>query len=246
VDSRYVNEHPEARPGLFACLSVTDTGLGMDAETLNHIFEPFFTTKGPGKGTGLGLATVYGIASQHHGWITVDSQPGKGTTFKVYFPAASKAQEQNLRQPRPVLLGGNETILVVEDEPALRELVREILRQKGYQVLAAASGLHALQICNDLGGAIDLLLTDIMLPEGVLGHELANLVWTNRPDLKVIFTSGYSPDTALPDGLSTGRAGYLQKPYPPEALVAIVRETLDRTENVLAAEATHPGILQAV
>jgi len=227
IDEAFVHQHPEARCGYFVCLSVSDTGHGMDATTLSRIFEPFFTTKEVGKGTGLGLATVYGIVKQHQGWLEVDSQPGQGTSFKVFLPVSSKAPAGEYRRKPKEARGGDETILVVEDEPALRELVQEILRKKGYAVLEAGTGVQALKLWQQHTEDIDLLLTDMMMPEGVSGRELAEKILAERPEVKVLYTSGYSLDIvsagfALKDGLN-----FLQKPYQPETLAQMVRDCLD-------------------
>jgi len=227
IDEGYVQRHSEARAGNFVCLSIGDTGHGMDAATMTRIFEPFFTTKEIGKGTGLGLATVYGIVKQHQGWVEVESQVGQGTSFKVFLPVPTKADAREVMQQPKVAPGGTETILVVEDEPALRELVQEILQKKGYRVLDAATGVEALKLWEQHKEDIDLLLTDMMMPDGVGGRELAERVLEERADLKVIYSSGYSLDsvgngTQLGDGRN-----FLQKPYDPETLAQMVRDCLN-------------------
>ena len=227
IDDGYVQRHPEARTGFFVCLSVSDTGHGMDAATLSRIFEPFFTTKDVGKGTGLGLATVYGIVKQHQGWVKVESTVGRGTTFKVFLPASSKALATVHTTMRTEVPGGDETILVVEDEPALRDLVQEILQKKGYKVLEASTGAQALKLWERHCDKIDLLLTDMMMPEGVSGRELAERVLTEKPSLKVIYTSGYSLDVVNPGFSIKDGLNFLQKPYQPEILVQMVRNCLD-------------------
>jgi two-component system cell cycle sensor histidine kinase/response regulator CckA len=229
IDEAYVQQHPDARPGEFVCLKVSDTGCGMERATLARIFEPFFTTKEVGKGTGLGLATVYGIVKQHQGWIEVASQPGAGTTFKVYFPASEKPIEAAPERGRAdnKVSGGHETILVVEDEPVLRELARMILKDYKYEVLEAASGLEALQVWEKHKGRIDLLLTDMVMPEGMSGRELAERLRRQKPDLKVIYTSGYSSDVMGQENAARD-IKFLQKPYPPPELAQAVRECLDR------------------
>ncbi len=228
IDDQYVQRHPEARTGFFVCLSISDTGHGMDAATITRIFEPFFTTKEIGKGTGLGLSTVYGIVKQHQGWVEVESQVGKGTTFKVFLPASSKALRQADAGKPKEAPGGNETILVVEDEAALRELVQEILHKKGYRVLGAATGVQALDVWRQHRDNIDLLLTDMMMPEGVSGRDLAEKVLADRPELKVIYTSGYSLDVVSPGFTLKDGLNFLQKPYHPEILAQMVRDCLDR------------------
>lgn len=219
------NRHPEARPGRFVCLTVADTGCGMDARTLSRLFEPFFTTKDVGKGTGMGLATVYGIVKQHQGWIEVESQPGHGSTFRVLLPALTQAPPAPLlpqtRPPQP-----NAVILVVEDEPDLRLLAREILEEYGYRVLTAANGPEALETWNQQQGQVDLLLTDMVMPGGMSGEELASELQQRRPDLKVIYTSGYSVDF-VGRKLETGPGvRFLAKPYPPAKLMELIQECL--------------------
>ncbi len=167
ISEAHAQAHSESRPGSFVCLGVTDTGSGMDAGTLGRVFEPFFTTKEVGKGTGLGLATVYGIVKQHQGWIEADSEVGRGTTFKVFLPIQSKAPFQAKDPAQNRTPGGQETVLVVEDEPALRELVKEILEKKGYTILEADNGVQALEIWETQQHTIDLLLTDMMMPQGI-------------------------------------------------------------------------------
>jgi len=228
IDDTYAQLHPEARLGQFVRLSVTDNGTGMSKETLSRIFEPFFTTKEVGKGTGLGLATVYGIVKQHNGWIDVESESGKGTTFVIHLPASSKSFDTTFeRAPqKPAVKGGHETILLVEDEPVLRELARVILKDYQYQVLEAGTGAEAIRMWEQHHGKIDLLLTDMVMPEGMSGRELAEQLRSRKPELKVIYTSGYSEDVM---GNETGvrDAMFLQKPYPPPLLAKTVRECLD-------------------
>jgi len=228
VNEAYVKSHPDARLGLFVCLRVTDTGSGMDAATLDRIFEPFFTTKTVGKGTGLGLATVYGIVRQHKGWIEVTSEVGKGTTFSIFFPASAVPVESASRQSSAATIqGGHETILIVEDEPVLRELAQLILKSCGYNVLEATSGVEALSICERRPEPIHLLLTDMMLPEGLSGRELAGQLLVKQPKLKVIITSGYTVDETGGEKLPKDGYKFLQKPYNHLTLAKIVRETLD-------------------
>jgi signal transduction histidine kinase/DNA-binding response OmpR family regulator len=228
IGEKYVCLHQEARVGQFVCLSVTDTGCGMDRKTLDRIFEPFFSTKEVGKGTGLGLATVYGIVKQHGGWIDVASQVGKGTTFEVYLPASGKGSENNGENAAaPSLVrGGSETILLVEDEVVLREFVGEVLHQYDYRVVQAGSGVEALRAWDENQGKIDLLLTDMVMPEGMTGHELATQLRRRKPDLKLIFTSGYSAEATGID-FNHDNAKFLSKPYLPSQLAQIVRVCLD-------------------
>jgi CheY-like chemotaxis protein len=239
IGQAYAGQHADARPGSFVCLTVTDTGCGMDRKTLERIFEPFFSTKEVGKGTGLGLATVYGLVKQHQGWVEVSSTVNVGTTFNIFFPAAQRAlQEESLPQVAAPVRGGNETIMVVEDEPVLREMVCEILKQHDYQVIEAASGVEALRVWDEFDGRVDLLLTDMVMPEGMTGRELATQLKKRKPDLKVIYSSGYSPESNGRE-LSQFDTVFLAKPYMPPQLARTVRQSLDAavrrtTEAVLA------------
>jgi signal transduction histidine kinase len=228
IDDAYVGQHPESHPGWFVRLSVTDSGTGMSQETLARIFEPFFTTKEVGKGTGLGLATVYGIVKQHGGWVEVESELGVGTTFTVHLPASSKAFDTTFERisQKPAVKGGHETILLVEDEPVLRELARVILKDYQYEVLEASTGVEALKVWDQHAGKIDLLLTDMVMPEGMTGRELAEELKIRKPELKVVYTSGYSSDVMGGD-LGLRDTMFLQKPYPPPLLAKTVRECLD-------------------
>jgi len=216
--------HPEARAGQFVCLSVTDNGCGMDAATQSHIFEPFFTTKEVGKGTGLGLATVYGIVKQHEGWIEVASEVGQGTTFNIFFPASAEPVAAPAEETLPTaeVRGGNETILIVEDEPIVREMAQLILEEYGYRVLEAGNGVEALAVWEQHQDAIDLLLTDVVMPEGMTGKELADKLSARQPKLKVLITSGYTAEEQI-----TGGTRFLQKPYNRQTLAQAVRDCLD-------------------
>ena len=233
IDEDYVKSHADAWAGRFVRLRVTDTGIGMDAATLHRIFEPFFTTKEVGKGTGLGLATVYGIVKQHEGWVEANSEPKKGATFYVYFPASDKTASPRKAEPAPVAIatGGNETILIVEDEPILREMARDILAGYGYRILEASSGKEALNNWQEKSDEIDLLLTDMVMPEGISGAELARQLLAGHPRLKVIFTSGYTANEVNTELLVKMRARYLQKPYTHADLAKTVRECLDKTAD---------------
>jgi PAS domain S-box-containing protein len=225
-----------ARAGRFVCLQVTDTGCGMDATTLSRIFEPFFTTKEVGKGTGLGLATVYGIVKQHNGWIEVSSTIGAGSTFSVFFPAISKtAENRHEKSPAAVKLrGSGETILLVEDEADLREMTRDVLRGYDYRIVEAGSGVEALKAWDAADGKIDLLLTDMVMPDGLNGRQLAALLRKRSPDLKVIYSSGYS--AALLAGGSDSLDGlFLSKPYSPPELATLVRTCLDEEGTMAPA-----------
>ena len=233
IDDNHAKAHADARAGQFIRLRVADTGSGMDIPTLHRIFEPFFTTKEVGKGTGLGLATVYGIVKQHEGWIEVNSEPGKGSTFDVFFPASDKIIPPKTTQPVPAaaMTGGSETILIVEDEPVLREMARDILSEYGYHIFEACSGREALDTWQRKMNQIDLLLTDMVMPEGVSGADLAKQLRLNHPHLKVIFTSGYTTTEVKTDLLVKMHARFLQKPYTHADLAKTVRDCLDKTEN---------------
>lgn len=239
IDEPHTLLHPESRPGPFVCLSVKDTGCGMDAPTLARIFEPFFTTKEVGKGTGLGLATVYGIVKQHEGWVEVASEPGVGSTFSVYLPACL-APLETPEPPAPATIttacGGRETILLVEDEPVLRELATMILTAGGHEVLEADNGREALKIWEANRHRIDLLLTDMVMPEGISGMELATRLRATKPELKIVIASGYSMDDLDTEFVQRGNAIFLQKPYTHVTLAQAIRTCLDRK-----AEERPPG-----
>jgi CheY-like chemotaxis protein len=209
-----------------AVLTVRDTGMGMDAETRSHIFEPFFSTKGPGKGTGLGLATVYGIVQQSRGEVTVETAPGEGSTFHVSLPLAEGVplvpDAGPGAAPSPA---GTETILLVEDEDAVRELTREVLDAGGYEVLEARNGPEALELAQSHRGDIDLLLADVIMPR-MSGRELAERLRTLRPGTKVLFVSGYTDDAVLRHGVLQDEVPFLQKPFAPRDLEQKVREVL--------------------
>jgi CheY-like chemotaxis protein len=222
-----VREVPGLDPGSYVRLSVRDTGLGMEEETQSHLFEPFFTTKAKGKGTGLGLSTVYGIVKQSGGSIVVESHPGKGTTFKIYFPRVeegSRRVEGATGTSDPAR--GRETILLVEDEPSVRGLVFEALRVNGYTVLEAKHGIEALLTGTRHMGPIHLLLTDVVMPQ-MSGPEVADKLTTLRPDMKVLYMSGYPDHPVFAQGSLKKATAFLQKPFTPNVLVQKVREVLD-------------------
>ena len=228
LDEAHVQRHPEARVGRFVCVSKTDTGCGIPPENLQRIFEPFFTTKEVGKGTGLGLATVYGIVKQHQGWIEVESTVGKGTTFRIYIPYVGSAQAETEKPTTQISIrGGTETILLVEDERSVRELVSRVLQKYGYKILPVGNGVEALETWNQHKNEISLLFTDLVMPDNMNGRELAEKLWAERPGLKVIFTSGYSTDIVGKDFKLEPGLNYLQKPYQPQALALAVRRCLD-------------------
>ena len=226
VDENYVRRHSvEMKPGPYVVLALTDTGIGMDAATQTRIFEPFFTTKEVGKGTGLGLATVYGIVKQSNGFIWVYSEPGLGTTFKVYFPRNDAPVEASRELPvGPVQAVGTKTILLAEDEPVLRESIAEYLRARGYEVLEAGSGPAAVGVCETHRGSIDLLITDAIMP-GFGGQQVAKRVSERYPAIRIVYTSGYT-DRALDPGISGPRAIFLQKPFSLQVLGETVRRLL--------------------
>ncbi len=224
------SRRPDLRAGNFICLSVSDRGCGIPPQDLGRIFEPFFTTKEVGKGTGLGLATVYGIMKQHHGWIEVESQVNQGATFKVYFPqieAKSDPAQPGEEPAADTIRGGAETILVVEDEAPVRQLVCELLSAYGYNVLQAESGRKALELWKSCRERVDLMLTDLVMPDRLNGRQLAEQLWADRPDLKVVFTSGYSAEVVGKDFVLQPGIHYLQKPYPPGTLATKIRDCLD-------------------
>ncbi len=226
LDEGYARTHVAVRPGPHVMLVVSDTGTGMDEATKARLFEPFFTTKTPGKGTGLGLATVYGIVKQAGGNIWVYSEPGHGTTFKVYLPRVDEAAEPLGLEPAGPPRGGFEVVLLVEDDAAVRALVREALGSYGYRVLEAADAEQALRLAEEHGAGIALLITDVVMPR-TGGRELARRLTELRPDTKVLFLSGYTSDAILHHGILDRGVAFLQKPFTPEALARRVRQILD-------------------
>ena len=227
LDAEYVRRHMGARPGPHVMLSVADSGVGIPREILPHIFEPFFTTKEQGKGTGLGLATVYGIVKQSGGYIEVDSEPDQGTTFRIYLPRVDAAAPAPERSSRPsAAAGGTETVLLVEDEEGVRELARDILRASGYTVIEARNGSEALLLYERHQGPLDPLLTDVVMPR-MSGRELAERLAPLRPSMSVLYMSGYTDDAVIRHGVLGADTAFLQKPFTPATLVQRVRETLD-------------------
>lgn len=227
IDESYFRTHLEAPGGPCVMLVVTDTGCGMDESTQANMFEPFFTTKEPGKGTGLGLATAYGIIKQSGGNITAYSEPGQGTTFKIYLPANEMAAHSLAAAPARPAQGGHETILLVEDEAMVRSLVQSILQAEGYTVLEASHGSKALALAARHQGPIDLLLTDVVMPQ-MSGRELAEQLKTLRPQIKLLYMSGYTDDAVVRHGLLTAEVEYLSKPFSPNSLISKVREVLNK------------------
>jgi CheY-like chemotaxis protein len=240
LDIADTETHHQARSGRFVRLRVSDTGAGMDTATLGHIFEPFFTTKDIGKGTGLGLATVYGIVKQHEGWVEAKSEPGKGSTFDVFFPATDEvpaAAKEETTFPAPVVTSGTETVLIVEDEAILRSMARDILEGCGYQIIEASTGKEALEVWKQQTSRIDLLLTDMVMPEGISGVDLAERLQASQPHLRVVFTSGYAANEVNREMLAKTRARFLPKPYTRDELAQTVRECLDKSGGTGDTEA---------
>ncbi len=226
LDAAYKEEHQQVIPGPYVMLALGDTGSGMDRGTQSRIFDPFFTTKELGKGTGLGLATVYGIVKQSDGYIWVYSELGKGTIFKIYLPRVEQSpRPAKQEEPEPAVLRGCETILLAEDSESLREMAREYLETVGYTVLEAVSGAEALQLAKNYCGTIHLLLTDVVMPE-MSGPELAQQMLLLHPGTKIIFTSGYTDDAIARQGVLDPSVAFIQKPYRPKALARKIREVL--------------------
>ncbi len=224
VDEKLALQHTGLRPGEYVLLIVTDTGSGMDLKVQARVFEPFFTTKEKGKGTGLGLATVYGIVKQSDGYISVESAPGQGTTFRIYLPQVAAEASAPAQAETPPRVTGSETILLVEDEESVRRLARAFLENRGYTVLEARDGAHAIELCERQSQLIHLMVTDVVMPK-MSGHELAQRVAPLRPDMRVLFVSGYTGDSLAQLGPS---AAFLEKPFGPGDLVKKVRQILDQ------------------
>jgi signal transduction histidine kinase len=231
LDEAYALKHAGVTPGSYVMLAVSDTGQGMSAETLSHIFEPFFTTKEVGKGSGMGLATVYGIVQQSGGHVWVYSEPGRGSTFKVYLPRVEAPAEQTARTAGSELtIRGTETILVCEDDPQVRDLTVALLKACGYLVLELENPLEADRVCQQHAGRIDLLLTDVVMRE-MSGPELARRMQTLRPQSKVLFMSGYANNAIVHQGVLDAGIAFLAKPFTPSALAGKVRDVLDQARE---------------
>jgi two-component system, cell cycle sensor histidine kinase and response regulator CckA len=226
LDDIFALRHPDVKPGSYVLLSVRDSGVGMDPETQVHIFEPFFTTKKPGKGTGLGLSTVYGIVKQSAGHVEAESELDSGTTFRVYLPCVKDEAEAPSLLKALSLVGGGETILLVEDSAPLRELVQEMLAGLGYNVLAFGRPLEAIRSVERYVGPIALLVTDVVMPE-INGRVLAETLVRARPEMKVLYTSGYASDTCVDQGEIDVGSPLLEKPFTRDILARRVRELLD-------------------
>ena len=232
LDSAYTRDHAVVAPGPYVFLAVSDTGIGMSAETVAHIFEPFYTTKESGRGTGLGLSTVYGIVKQSDGYVWVYSELGKGTTFKVYLPRVTDAvQVSPPETPASTSQKGHETILLVEDEDDVRELTQMVLSKRGYNVIEAHSPAEAERLAGHGGPEIHLLLTDLVMP-GISGRELAKRLTARFPHLRVMFMSGYTYNVIAQNGTLEEGISFLQKPFTPQLLMEKVREALDRPVSV--------------
>jgi two-component system, cell cycle sensor histidine kinase and response regulator CckA len=226
LDEEYTKSHQSAKPGRHVMLAISDTGHGMGEETQEHIFEPFFSTKGE-HGTGLGLSTVYGIVKQHGGNIWVYSEPGRGTTFKIYLPVADTLEAEEKARPEQSLdLKGSETILIVEDNDQVRHLAKSVLSRNGYRVLDAKDGGEALEILGGYEGPVHLLLSDVVLP-GMNGKELYQEALEMRPSIKVLYMSGYTGNVIAHRGVLDEGVQFIQKPFTVHGLAAKVRELLD-------------------
>jgi CheY-like chemotaxis protein len=226
LDGSFAAEHFGVTEGPHVLLAVSDTGTGMDKETQSRIFEPFFTTKDPGKGTGLGLSTVFGIVQQSGGSIWVYSEPGVGTSFKLYFPCALGDADEAIESAPPAAIHGTETVLLVEDQDEVRRVASEILRRQGYCVLETRNAGEALLECERHSRTIHLLLTDVVMPR-MNGRELAERLLKTRPGLRVLYMSGYTENAVVDHGILDSGIAYLQKPLVPLALARRVREVLD-------------------
>jgi CheY-like chemotaxis protein len=227
LNEDFCRRHSYGRPGNHVVLEITDTGIGMDTATLDHIFEPFFSTKKPGEGTGLGLATVYGVVKQHNGFIDVHSEPGKGTMFQVYFPASAGVPVER-NSPKPQMsLTGSETVLVAEDHEGLRELIEEVLNDHGYKTILADNGESAVRLFKENCEQIKIVILDVTMPI-LTGPDAYDRMSAIRPGVPVIFTTGHTEEVAALNSRLEAGAAFLQKPYAPDKLSQMVRNALDR------------------
>jgi CheY-like chemotaxis protein len=225
-DSDYVRRHVFAKPGKYMLISVTDTGNGMDANTKEKIFEPFYTTKDVGKGTGLGLSMVYGIVKQHNGYVNVYSEPGKGTTFKIYLPVIAREADKLVTAVLPPVTGGTETILIAEDAVMVRDLAKNILEEYGYHVIIAENGMDAIEVYRSNPG-IALLILDVIMP-GKNGKEVYAEIRGSKPDIRALFMSGYTANIIHKKGILDSGTEFISKPFSPNAFLRKVREVLDK------------------
>jgi signal transduction histidine kinase/CheY-like chemotaxis protein len=226
LDDSYVGRHISAKPGQYILLAVSDTGAGMDQATQARLFEPFFTTKGTGKGTGLGLSTVFGIVKQSGGSVEVYSEPGRGTSVKVYLPRIDQPVSLDTEAEQLRVQRGSETILLVEDDEMVRTLVRETLQREGYRILDAPGPIDAKRIADQHKGVIQLMITDVVMPK-ISGRDLADQLLKRRPDMKVLYMSGYTDNAVLNNGILSKEVAFLQKPFTPATLTHKVREVLE-------------------
>jgi CheY-like chemotaxis protein len=233
LDESYASGHADVTPGPYVMLAVNDTGMGIPEQIRAYIFDPFFTTKELGKGTGLGLSTVYGIVKQSGGHIWVYSEPGSGTSFKIYFPSVDSNAEpkptgHDVEVEKLKTTGGSETLLIVEDDASLRQFVSTVLRERGYHILEAENGIEALAISSRFTGPIDAVLTDVIMPK-MGGRELSAALMAQRGEIKVLFMSGYTNDAVVLHDLLEVHMPFLQKPFTPDVVARKVRDLLDRT-----------------
>jgi two-component system, cell cycle sensor histidine kinase and response regulator CckA len=222
----YAGQHATLKRGRYIVLSVSDTGSGMDETTRAHLFEPFFTTKGSGKGTGIGLSTVFGIVKQSGGGVEVESEPNRGTSVKIFLPRVDQQALTESERPSRVVARGTETILVVEDDDMVRHLVCETLERQGYRILDAPGPIEARRLTDHFKPDIDLLITDVVMPKGS-GRELAAQLAPLRPGMRVLYMSGYTDNAVLNSGITQKDVAFLQKPFTPARLVETVREVLE-------------------
>jgi CheY-like chemotaxis protein len=226
IDEAFAGGRPDCAPGEYVLLTVADSGVGMSPEVLERLFEPFFTTKSLGRGAGLGLSIVYGVIRQNNGFIDVESAPDAGTTFRIYLPLVSEMPDRREPEVLAAAPGGDETVLLVEDEEMVRNLARRVLERQGYRVVVAASGAEALRLFSERGAEIDLLLTDVVMPQ-MNGRELHEILKRSRPDLKAVFMSGYTEDVIARHGVIEPGMHFLQKPFSVDLLIRKVRGALD-------------------
>ncbi len=230
IDEEYASSHADTTPGEYVMIAVTDSGAGMTREVREKLFEPFFTTKEKGKGTGLGLPSVYGIVKQSGGFLWVYSEVDQGTTFKVYLPRATEPQQTSHRTPTRNRNVGAETILLVEDDAEVRQVASRILRRNGYRVLEADNGAEALRVCENEEDEVDLIVTDLVMPE-MGGSELAERIRENQPDARILFTSGYTEDAVFRQSLLHTGEAFLEKPFTPAKLANKARQVLRGEEE---------------